>query len=61
MHKHILRATLAAAFLAGAATVGLAADKPIYGAWGLDTAGMDKAAKPGDDFFEYSTGTWLKS
>src|ERR1700744_2268201 len=59
MHKHILRATLAAAFLAGAATVGLAADKPIYGAWGLDTAGMDKAAKPGDDFFRYANGTWL--
>ncbi len=33
--------------------------KPIYGAWGLDTAGMDVNAKPGDDFFRYANGTWL--
>ncbi|HEY1629974.1 MAG TPA: M13-type metalloendopeptidase [Rhizomicrobium sp.] len=41
------------------ATAVLAADKPLYGAWGLDTAGMDKAQKPGDDFFRYANGTWL--
>jgi putative endopeptidase len=61
MHKHILRSVLTAAILAGAATVSLAADKPIYGAWGLDTAGMDRATKPGDDFFRYANGTWLDS
>ena len=27
---------------------------------GLDTAGMDRSVKPGDDFFEYANGTWLK-
>ncbi len=48
---------LAAALLA--ATAALAADKPLYGTWGFDTAGMDKATKPGDDFFRYANGTWL--
>ena len=33
--------------------------KPLYGAWGLDVAGADKATKPGDDFFRYANGTWL--
>lgn len=26
---------------------------------GLDTAGMDRSAKPGDDFFAYANGGWL--
>jgi putative endopeptidase len=37
----------------------LAADKPQYGAWGFDTAGMDAKTRPGDDFFRYANGTWL--
>jgi predicted metalloendopeptidase len=27
---------------------------------GLDLAGMDRSVKPGDNFFEYANGTWLK-
>jgi putative endopeptidase len=27
---------------------------------GLDTAGMDRGVKPGDDFFAYANGTWLR-
>jgi putative endopeptidase len=27
---------------------------------GIDLAGMDRSVKPGDDFFAYSNGTWLK-
>ncbi len=27
---------------------------------GLDTAGMDRSVKPGDNFFAYANGTWLK-
>jgi putative endopeptidase len=27
--------------------------------WGFDLAGMDKAVKPGEDFFKYANGTWL--
>ena len=61
MNTGWIRGALAAALLAGAATLALAADKPIYGAWGLDTAGMDKTVKPGDDFFRYANGTWLDS
>jgi len=41
------------------ASVALAADKPQYGDWGLDIAGMDKATKPGDDFFRFANGAWL--
>jgi putative endopeptidase len=35
--------------------------KPMFGAWGVDLAGMDKSVKPGDDFFEYANGTWYKN
>jgi putative endopeptidase len=38
------------------------ADAPAklkYGAWGFDLAGMDSAAKPGDDFFRYANGSWV--
>jgi putative endopeptidase len=41
------------------AAVAVAADKPIYGAFGLDTAGMDRTVAPGQDFFRYANGTWL--
>ncbi len=41
------------------ASAAFAADKPVYGQWGLDTAGMDKSVKPGDNFFRYASGTWL--
>jgi putative endopeptidase len=27
---------------------------------GIDLAGMDRAVKPGDDFFSYANGTWVK-
>ena len=28
---------------------------------GVDVAGMDRTARPGDDFFAYANGTWLKT
>src|SRR3954469_8090300 len=28
---------------------------------GIDLAGIDKSVAPGDDFFAYANGTWLKS
>src|SRR5262245_18284234 len=31
------------------------------GTWGINLADGDHAVKPGDDFYEYSIGTWLKS
>jgi putative endopeptidase len=38
-----------------------AAGRPEYGAFGFDTAGMDKSVTPGDDFFDYANGTWVKN
>ncbi|MBN9569657.1 MAG: hypothetical protein J0H30_01035 [Alphaproteobacteria bacterium] len=37
------------------------AAKPALGQWGVDLTSMDTAIKPGDDFFEYVNGTWLKT
>ncbi len=34
--------------------------KARYGTWGVDYATMDKSVKPGDDFFRYAEGTWLR-
>jgi putative endopeptidase len=37
------------------------APRPEYGTFGFDTAGMDKSVVPGNDFFDYANGTWLKN
>ena len=29
-----------------------------YGTWGVDTDGMDRTVRPGQDFFRYVSGTW---
>jgi endothelin-converting enzyme/putative endopeptidase len=34
--------------------------KPAFGTWGYDAASMDTGTKPGDDFFDYVNGSWLK-
>jgi len=34
---------------------------PELGEFGLDTAGMDTSVAPGDDFFAYTNGTWVKT
>ncbi|MEO8216550.1 MAG: M13-type metalloendopeptidase [Acidobacteriota bacterium] len=34
---------------------------PRYGTWGVDLTGMDNSIKPGDDFFRYVNGSWLKT
>jgi predicted metalloendopeptidase len=38
-----------------------AAAKAAIGAWGVDLAAMDTSVKPGDDFFRYTGGTWMKT
>ena len=48
---------LATDFRAGAAAKG----KPAIGSWGFDLSAMDKSVKPGDDFFRYAGGTWMKT
>ncbi len=52
---------VACAFALTAVSLSAAAQeaKPQYGAWGYDTAGVDKATQPGDDFFRYANGAWL--
>lgn len=34
---------------------------PAYGTWGVDLTAMDKSVKPGDNFFLYVNGNWLKT
>jgi putative endopeptidase len=58
MSRRVLSGALLGASLVWAVAA-MAADKPLYGAFGLDTAGFDKATVPGDDFFRYANGTWL--
>jgi predicted metalloendopeptidase len=51
----LLSLSLAAAFAS-------AADgKPEIGTWGFDLTAIDPSVKPGDDFFRYAGGTWMKN
>src|SRR6201996_5020072 len=34
---------------------------PRFGTWGVDLSSMDKSVKPGDNFFDYVNGAWLKT
>ncbi|MBV9749800.1 MAG: M13 family metallopeptidase [Acetobacteraceae bacterium] len=34
--------------------------KPRYGNFGLELQNMDRSVKPGDDFYNYAEGTWLR-
>ncbi|WP_353227393.1 M13-type metalloendopeptidase [Novosphingobium sp.] len=44
-----------------AAATTQSADRPVYGTFGFDSTGMDPAVTPGDNFFGYANGGWLKS
>ena len=35
--------------------------KPVLGSFGFDIAGMDPTVAPGDDFFQYANGNWVKN
>jgi hypothetical protein len=35
--------------------------RPAIGHWGFDVGGMDPTVRPGDDFFRYGGGSWLKN
>ncbi|MES2326192.1 MAG: M13 family metallopeptidase [Pseudomonadota bacterium] len=51
---------LAASSLIAVASASEAA-KPVYGTWGVDSRDMDPNIKPGDSFFQYVEGHWLKT
>jgi putative endopeptidase len=44
-----------------AAAAGDATAATHYGSWGFDLTGMDKSVKPGDDWFSFVNGTWVRN
>ena len=51
---------VAARPIVAAAAVAETAAKPRYGSFGLELQLMDRSVKPGDSFFDYALGTWLR-
>ena len=56
---HFRHLALSALLITSAPAVLFAAG-PRYGTWGVATEDMNTKVKPGDDFFEYAEGTWLR-
>jgi putative endopeptidase len=46
---------------AGASRLGAQAAVGARSVHGLDLAGMERSVKPGDDFFRYANGTWVRN
>ena len=65
MRMTLLLAASAAALLAACSPEKPApaaeAPKAAIGAFGIDLTNADTTVKPGDDFFHYANGTWLKT
>jgi putative endopeptidase len=59
--RRTLTALLCAAAAIGVTAAYSDAQRPQFGAWGVDLTSMDKSVKPGDDFFQYVNGNWLKN
>src|SRR3954465_13485176 len=55
--RHLM---LASAMVCATSSAAFAA-APRYGTWGVPPADMDAKVKPGDDFFEFAEGTWLRN
>ena len=47
--------------LACAATTAVAAGDAVFGPWGVSLGYVDASVKPGDNFFSYTNGGWLKT
>jgi putative endopeptidase len=56
----LIALTVAGAPVAQAANTPSVANAPQYGDFGFASDGMDRAVKPGDDFWGYANGTWDK-
>jgi endothelin-converting enzyme/putative endopeptidase len=59
-HRSSVVALSCALLISSHATAQQAA-KPHYGTWGIDPVNMDKTVRPGDDFFGFAEGHWLKT
>ena len=58
----LLAATAVAAAVHARTTAAPArAAAPQIGSWGFDTAGMDRQVAPGDDFYSFAGGSWLRA
>ena len=55
------RLLLAATALIATPLVAQTVSQPRYLPWGLELADMDRSVKPGDDFFAFAEGTWLRT
>ena len=60
MKTFVLAAGCAAALAVGTAVLAETAH-PAFGSWGVDLGAMDRTVKPGDNFFLYTDGSWLKT
>ncbi|MGA7439559.1 MAG: M13 family metallopeptidase [Luteibacter sp.] len=60
MINHYMRALAVAGALICLAEVA-SAQAPQAGRFGFDETGMDRSVRPGDDFYAYANGTWVKS
>ena len=59
--SNIVLSSVSACALIGAGFALSAANKPAkpeLGSFGYDATGMDKATKPGDDFYKFANGAW---
>jgi len=55
------RSSTPAAGDSGQASQSTAPTKAAIGSFGFDTAGMDKSVAPGDEFYDYANGGWMKT
>jgi putative endopeptidase len=56
--KELKKSASAKPAMVKATSAGKVTAKPVFGTFGMDTDGMNKAVKPGDDFFAFANGTW---
>ena len=62
--RHILLVAVSTALLSACGETSAPvseAPKPAVGSFGVDLAQMDRTIRPGDDFYSYVNGTWLKT
>jgi putative endopeptidase len=61
MRSRSLALGFLACALATSVATGASAMRPRTGDWGVDLWAVDKSVKPGDDFFLYVNGNWIKT